>query len=170
MDLKQALQRAWQIVQLDRAAIREVAADPNAMLPGLVLMALSGAIAALLSLNPFGILLGPVIAVVGAFVGTAVLHVLALLFGGRGSYGALFNAGAHGHALLSAANVVPVLGSLVALVWGVVVSVVNLEEVHGLSRGRAVIVVLIPVLLTLACAAVLFSVIVAAFLHAFHHT
>lgn len=168
MDLRQALQRAWQIVQLDRDAIRDVAADQNAMLPGIVLLALSGAIAAILSLNPIGLLLGPVLVVIGAFIGNALLHVLALLFGGKGSFGALFNVSAHGHAILSAANVIPVLGSLVALVWGVVVGVVTLEEVHGLSRGRAVVVMLIPVLLGLACVAVLFSLLVAAVLHAFH--
>lgn len=59
---------------------------------------------------------------------------------------------ASGPALLA---VVPVLGSLAAGVWGLVLQVVGIREVHRTSTGRAVVVALGPLFLLLGAGVVL---------------
>ena len=47
---------------------------------------------------------------------------------------------------------IPFLGGIINIlisIWGIVVSVVILENVHKLTRGKAVIVVLIPVIISI---------------------
>ena len=115
-----------------------------AALPGAALLTLVG---------------GAVFGVIGSIIAAAILHVLALLFGGKAPFSSLYIAMSHGNGLVSWASVLPGLGHLAAFVWGIVVAVTILEEVHGLERGKAVAVVLIPaaLLLLCACAALMFS-------------
>lgn len=56
---------------------------------------------------------------------------------------------ASGPAVLAA---VPLLGSLVAGIWGLVLQVVGIREAHRTSTGRAAVVVLAPVFLALGAA------------------
>jgi hypothetical protein len=62
----------------------------------------------------------------------------------------------HGGGLLSFVGLIPFLGALVHLVWGIVMAVVVVEEIHQLTRGKAVAVVLIPVALLALCACIAF--------------
>ncbi len=89
----------------------------------------------------------PLFVPVGVFVVSLVYHGLLVLFGGarRGLEGTVRTvAYASGAQLL---NVVPICGVLLILVWGVVVQVIGLREVHGIQTGKAVAVVLLPYLL-----------------------
>ncbi len=154
MDFEKTLRRAWAIVTLDRAAMRETAADPQALVPGLVITAIGGALSAI---GSFQFLLIPVtaaLAVVFVAIGAAIFWGLGLAFGGKAEFVPLFRVFLHAQ-LTNWASLIPFVGGVVAAVWGIVVAVVTLEEVHGLSRGKAVAVVLIPVLLLSACCAVL---------------
>lgn len=152
MDLGRSFQQAWRIAQLDRTAAREVAQDPQAMPASLVILGISGLVGSLL--NPFFIPVAVVAAIVFAFIGIGIVHLVAKLFGGRGDFVPLFNAIAHGHGLVSFAGLIPFLGWLVSLVWGFVINVVVVEAVHGLPRDKAIIVVAIPFVLGLLCACV----------------
>ena len=74
----------------------------------------------------------------------------------------------HGSGLVSWATVIPVVGGLIGL-WSIPVAVISVEELYGLTRGKAVAVVLIPVvvLMALACVgvAVLGGSLVAMLMH-----
>jgi hypothetical protein len=168
MDFKLALARAWAIVTLNKEAAREVAADENALVPALVITAIGGFLGSLITMNPAAWIATLVLALVGLAVGTAILHLLALLFGGQGSWTGLFKALGHGSGLVSWAGIVPIIGGLIGL-WSIPVAVISVEELYGLGRGKAIAVVLIPVvfLMTLACVgvAVLGGSIVAMLMH-----
>ncbi|RMG48478.1 MAG: hypothetical protein D6718_01715 [Acidobacteria bacterium] len=173
MDFQQALRRAWRIVQLDEEAVKEVAEDREALLPGLLIAVIGGLLAGIggafwsaglgLLFVPAGIVWLPV----SVFVTAVIYHLLAILFGGQGRLGSLFNALAHGLGLTQWVGIVPVIGSFVASLWGLVVSVVAVRAVHSLSTGRAVAVVAIPIVLLLACCAAVVLVAGATTLAAF---
>jgi hypothetical protein len=104
-----------------------------------------------------GLVAIPLFVPVGVFVVSLVYHGLLLLFGGaRWGLEATVRtvAYASGAQLL---NVVPICGVLLILVWGVVVQVIGLREVHGIQTGKALAVVLIPYLL---CAILVVGLIV----------
>jgi len=145
MGFRDAVRRGIRIVKLERAAYREVAADPQALTQALVIAGLAG-IASWLAPPSFrlgGVILGPLGALLGLFVMAGVLHFAAVLFGGRGDYLTLVRVWGTGW-IVSWALIVPWLGMVVSL-WGLVVACVALEELYGLDRPRAVIAVLIPV-------------------------
>lgn len=110
----------------------------------------------------------PVMAVLGAifyflkwFFYSALLHLLAEFFGGQGRARTVFvvyglaglpaalmipiNVLA-GLALPTAATTISTIGGLLVLVWGIVLLVIGIREAHLISTGRAVGVVLTPVL------------------------
>ncbi|MCL6448329.1 MAG: YIP1 family protein [Armatimonadetes bacterium] len=127
----------------------------------------------------------PAMAVLGLFFQYAkwffysgLLHLLAEFFGGRGRALGVFVVS--GLASLPAVFTVPVnfllllfgvrgftlsffvyLFSVVAVVWGAVLLVLGIREVHGLSTGRAVAVVLLPLGAALAAAVLLAGVLAA---------
>ena len=101
----------------------------------------------------FQIVLGPVLVVVGLFVGAGVYHLMLLLLGGaRRDFEATFRVAAYGHAI-SVLVLLPFCGGLVAFVWWVAVGTVGLSEVHGIGRGKALAAILLPVLVVCCCCA-----------------
>ncbi len=153
MDFKLALTRAWAIVTLDREAIREVAGDENALVPALVITAIGGLLGSLVTMNPVFWVGGVVFSLVALVVFAGILYLLAVLFGGQGDFLSLFRVLGHGSGLVSWAGIVPVVGSLAGL-WSIPIAVIAVEDLYGLTRGKAIAVVLIPVavLLLLFCA------------------
>ena len=152
MDFAAALRNAWSIVKLDRATMREVMASENSLVPALVILAIGGALTGVGTLNPMAIIMNVVLVPVVAFIWTGILHLLAGLFGGKGQYVGFFGGYGHGVGLVNWVGVVPLVGALVATVYGIVVAVFLVEENYGLPTGKAVAVVLIPVAFFCLCA------------------
>jgi hypothetical protein len=111
--------------------------------------------------------MAPMIAILGFifnaafwFVYSSVLHLIAQFFGGRGDAIATFTA--YGLAGLPALFLLPlqgleiifnhsgffnalsVMGSLAVAIWGIVLLVIAIREVHHLTTNRAVLVVVTP--------------------------
>ena len=85
------VKQAIDIVQLKADAIDRARGDEEAFAMGLVIIALGGVGGAIGSFNPFGVIFYPVFFLVGAFVGAAILHLLATVaFGGKGEFMELF--------------------------------------------------------------------------------
>ena len=114
-----------------------------------------GAIAAFVG----SLIFTPILVAVFAFIGAGIYHLLVLLLAGgsNAGYEATFRVGAYASAILvvswisSLFNIIPVVGpiiggllSLLIGVYGVVIQVLGIREVHSTSTGRAVAVVLIP--------------------------
>lgn len=144
MGFGDAVGHGVEVVRLKRSAYRDVAADPLALAPSLVITALAG-IALWLAPPHYpllGVLTYPLISLVLLLIAVTVLHFVATLLGGRGHYLTLLRVFGVGR-VLGWVQIVPFLGSLAQL-WSLVISVVAMEELYGLDRSKAVLSVLIP--------------------------
>ena len=96
----------------------------------------------------------PVVFVVGAFLGAAVLHGCLLLVAGleRSEFGFEGTLKVYLYSMVSwIALVIPVAGNIVASLWSLALMVIGLAEVHRTTQGRALFAVLIPLLLCCMC-------------------
>lgn len=106
-----------------------------------------------------GLILGPIVAVLSIVVWTAILHGMARLFKGTGTFAGTFSGVSFAYvpSVLSVPfQLLPLVrglaGSLLAsavgfavFVWVLVLDVIAVRECHHLSTGRAVGAVLIPI-------------------------
>ncbi len=154
MDFVNAVRRGWQMVQLDRAAVREVLGDQDALVPSLVILAISGVASAIGQLNFAGIIVYPVLLPLVYFVCVGIVHLAAGLLGGSGRYLPAYCGYGHGVGLLHWVTIIPFVGPFIgffAMIWGLVVGVVIVEENYALSRGKAIVAVLVPTVLFCVC-------------------
>lgn len=105
------------------------------------------------------VILSPILAIVLIFLGAGFFHLVLLLFGwSRHPFGATVKvvsfAGVSG-----LANAIPVCGGLIGFVWGLILLVMGIRELHEASTGQAVIVALAPTLLVLFCACLFVTMI-----------
>jgi hypothetical protein len=95
--------------------------------------------------------LSPVFAVIGIYVVAAIVHLLLALFrGARRGFDASLTVVAYAMGL-NLLLAVPACGSLIALVWGVVVLIIGLGESHRCGSGRSAAAVLAPLALACLC-------------------
>jgi hypothetical protein len=94
-----------------------------------------------------GIVLAPVGVVVTVFVWSGILHLFAMMVGAtktsRAGFEGTFRAVAYAQTA-ALAQVVPLVGAPVSVVWGFVLQIVGLSELHRTSTGKAAAAVLLP--------------------------
>jgi hypothetical protein len=151
MDFMDSVKQAIEIVKLNSSAITKVASDNKATAMGVVIIIVAGVLAAIGRFSWIGIIYSPIAYLIATFIGIGIIHLLALLFGGKAKFSQFYRPIAHATILswVSVLAFIPVLGSLlstIAGIWELVVMVVTLKSVHKLTTGKAVIVVLIPVI------------------------
>ena len=90
------------------------------------------------------LILAPIFAAIGLFIGAAILHLLVMLIVGSGNSGfeATFRVGAYA-AVTSLVSWIPFIGWIASL-YGIYLAIVGIREVHATTTGKAVLVVLIP--------------------------
>jgi hypothetical protein len=99
--------------------------------------------------------LAPVFVLLGVFIWAAILHLF-LLVVGAGEKGFTTTVRVVCYAgVVQIAQVLPLCGGLLALVWSIVLEIVGLAVAHRTSQGKAAVAVLLPIALCCACAAVL---------------
>lgn len=116
----------------------------------------------------FTLIVTPIIVVIFLFIAAGIYHLVLHLLGGldsspMGFEGTLKVTAYAGTAGL--ANVIPLLGWLVALVGSIILMVIGLTEAHRTDQTKAVLAVLIPMVLCCVCiiaAVVLFGTALAA--------
>jgi hypothetical protein len=149
MDFRTAFNRGVELVKLNRDAAEAVASDESSFTWAMLFYAIGGFAAAIsytaLSFGLGGIMLifSPIAHVLISFVYAAVLHIIARLFGGTGTYKGYYSALGIG-SIPGWAQVIPLIGTLAAF-WSIPVAVIVTERVHKLSFGKAVAVVVIPI-------------------------
>lgn len=85
------------------------------------------------------------------FVSAALTHLALMIVGGaKKSFEATFRVTCYAGGSTSVLNLLPVCGALAAWVWNIVIMVLGLSEVHGISKARALVAVLLPTLLCCA--------------------
>lgn len=110
-----------------------------------------------------GIVLAPVVGALILFITAGIRHLLVMLLIGSGNAG--FEATVRVQSYTFVTRLIwwiPILGSLVGGIYGIVLSVVGIREVHNTTTGKALIVVLIPVAIALVLLLLLAIVIGAA--------
>jgi hypothetical protein len=92
------------------------------------------------------IILAPIFAAIGLFIGAGILHLLVMLIVGSRNSGfeGTFRVSAYS-SVTSLVSWIPVIGWIASL-YGIYLAIMGIREVHNTSTGKAVIVVLIPAL------------------------
>ncbi len=116
-------------------------------------MMFAGTLAGLL----IGIVVAPFVIVIFLFLGSAIYHLFLMLVGGladseagfEGTFRVLCYA-----SVAQLAQVVPLVGSLISLVWSIVLLVIGLSILHRTTQGKAVAAVLLPLVLCCVCAVI----------------
>jgi hypothetical protein len=90
------------------------------------------------------LILAPIFAAIGLFIGAGILHLLVMLIVGSGNsgYEATFRVGAYA-AVTSLVSWIPIIGWIASL-YGIFLAIVGVREVHTTTTGKAALVVLIP--------------------------
>jgi hypothetical protein len=90
------------------------------------------------------IILAPIGAAIGLFIGAGILHLLVMLIvGSRNSgYEGTFRVGAYS-SVTSLVSWIPFIGWIASL-YGIYLAIMGIREVHNTTTGRAALVVLIP--------------------------
>ncbi len=138
-----------EIVKLNKKVIIKVSKDANAIGVGIGIVALSGVALAIGSLDPFSVFILPISAIVVSFIGIGIFHLLATLFGGTGNFIDFYKAASHGY-VIHWISAIPIIGPILnffASLWMLVMYVVIIENVYKLTRGKAIVVVLIPIII-----------------------
>ncbi len=101
------------------------------------------------SVGPYGIVGSVVFAIIGLFIGSAIVHLMVYFLGGKGGYNSTFKSVAYGSTPSMLLSGLPYVGFLVSL-WAIVLQVLGLEHLHHMSRGKAIAAVLLAFLLIFA--------------------
>ena len=107
-------------------------------------------------------IVAPIFALITLFVGSAIYHVLLMLFGGaRQPFETTFRVVAYAVGSTSLFNVLPVCGGVIGSVWNIVVTIIGLARAHETTTGRAAAAVLVPILICCMLAMFFLAAIVA---------
>ena len=85
------------------------------------------------------------------FIWSGIIHLIMVIFGWRKEdYEATFRLVCYSEST-SFFQIIPFIGSLVGGIWGIVLVIIGLKEVHRLTIGQAIIVALLPFILCCVC-------------------
>lgn len=107
-----------------------------------------------------GIILAPIFAAIILFVMAGIRHLLVIFIVGSSNAG--FEATMRVQAYTFATRLfwwVPIIGAIAGFFYGIYLSVVGIREVHATTTGKAALVVLIPVAISLLVLALLAAVV-----------
>ena len=152
MDFVNSIKQAIEIVKLNGKAAINVSKDKNATLIGILIIAIGSVLSNVLMLKIVDIISALIIGVIGYFIIVGIMHIIARLFGGQAKYLEYFRAQSHASILswLGILVVIPTAGYIINFfisIWSLIVSVVILQSVHKLTRGKAIVVVLLIITL-----------------------
>lgn len=103
------------------------------------------------------LILAPVFILIGLFLWSGILHLFVVMLGAHkqstSGFEGTFRAVAYGYTS-SLAQVIPLVGGLIALVWMIILEVIGLVRMHRTTQGKAAAAVLLPIGLCCVCAIV----------------
>ncbi len=104
--------------------------------------------------------------IISLLVGSILLHIGVVIMGGRGGFIQTFKAVVYGLTPYYLFGWVPVIGGL-AGIWGLIVEIFGIRELHDMTTGRAAIAWLISLLIVLVIVTILIVILGALFLAVF---
>ncbi len=119
-----------------------------------VMAAIAGVLTAVLSLVGFGmtgmmfagfaaIIIVPIVAVIGSFIGAAIIYIIWLIMGSKESYETAYRCIAYASAIYpitAILGIIPYLGAIVGTAWGFYLVIVASIQVHKIKANLAYIV------------------------------
>ncbi len=95
----------------------------------------------------FVIILVPVFAIIGAFIGAAILHLCLMLVGGaKQSFETTFRVVCFATGSIDPLLIIPFCGGFIVGVWKIILYCIGLARAHETDTGRAVLAVLLPLI------------------------
>ncbi|SNQ62182.1 conserved membrane hypothetical protein [Candidatus Methanoperedens nitroreducens] len=101
-----------------------------------------------------------ILAIAGAFIGGAILHIFVYIVGGRKGIVQTIKAVMYGATPSLLLGWIPLV-SIIASIWSLIVEIIGIRQLHGLTTGRAILAILIPIILGIILAVVLAALLVA---------
>ncbi len=93
------------------------------------------------------IILVPMFLVVGLFIVAAIVHLCLMIVGGaKKPFETTFRVIAFSQGSVGPLQMIPLCGSFIAFVWGLILDCIGLSRAHEIEIGRAVLAVFLPVL------------------------
>ncbi|MDO8624584.1 MAG: YIP1 family protein [Candidatus Diapherotrites archaeon] len=123
------------------------------------------------AVGALGIVVSPIVMVIGSLIGAGVVYLFAKLLGGKGTYTQLFyltSLYAVPIAVLGIIGIIPIIGliGILVMLYTVYLEILAIAESQGLSLGRAFLSILIPVVIISIIVAILVVVVGVAILGA----
>jgi len=152
-------------VKLDKTVYREIRDDKNGFTEGLIVLLAAGVIGGIWSVFSssgfalIGILIGMPLALL---IGGGIMHIVAKLLGGKATYTGYLGVLGYAQAPM-ALGIVPILGNIVGGIWTLVCSIYATRDAHEISMGRAIIVVLVPLIIAFIIAFIFAALLVSIF-------
>lgn len=116
-------------------------------------------------------IIAPVAILIGLFVCSAILHFCLLIVGGlahsTSGFEGTFRSLSYS-SLSNLANVIPVVGWLIAILWSLYLNVTGLVRMHRTTAGRAILAILIPLVVCCGLLILMAGAIAALFVSAHH--
>lgn len=108
------------------------------------------------------LILAPIFATIGLFIGAGILHLLVMLIVGsrNAGFAGTFRVSAYS-SVTSLVSWIPVIGWIASL-YGIYLAIVGVREVHNTSTGKAAIVVLVPAVVVFLLVLVIVALVGAA--------
>ena len=107
----------------------------------------------------FTLILAPIFIVFGLFIIAGVYHLFLMIAkGANKNFETTFNVVAYGM-VTRLAEFIPFCGSLIAMIYGMVLAIIGLAGAHKTDSGKAAFAVLAPVLLCCFCVLIIFMMI-----------
>ena len=105
-----------------------------------------------------GVVLAIFIIPIALFIGSGIQHLVLMLIGGNNNgYMATFRSACYSSGTSSLASLVPICGSFIGLFWGIFLAITGLSELQNISKGKAALAVLLPILLICICVGIGFA-------------
>lgn len=93
------------------------------------------------------VVLAPLFVIIGVFIAAAILHLMLMIVGGASSgFEATVRVVCYAYTA-QLAGIIPFCGSIITLVWTVILYVTGFSTAHRTTQGRALIAVLLPLVL-----------------------
>jgi hypothetical protein len=110
----------------------------------------------------FSVIFAPIYIIIALFIWSAILHLCLVIVGGleksTAGFEGTFRVVSYA-TVAQLANLIPIVGGLISLVWSLVLAILGLQKLHETPQGKAVIAVLIPAILCCVCVGLMIGVV-----------
>ncbi len=146
--------RIERVIKFDKTVFKEIRDDKDALMQAVIVLIIASVLGYIWGLGPFVVVM-VIAAPLAWLVYTAVLFVIAKLFGGKATYTGYLKVLGYAEAPM-ALGIIPVLGGLVGGIWSLILAIYATRDAHEISMGKAKSDVMIPAVIAVVLA-LLFS-------------